>query len=93
MDLISLERGFIMERPEYLRHYSRLLQLGAQPSGKAIVHSGFERGRVGLSVWNSTSSTVKVQLSPLDIVRALARDEEVAEGLPVTINTLTSVQN
>ena len=65
---------------KHMNYYSRLLLLGAEPSGKAISDTGVEGDRLVLLPWRFPSITCALVISPFSIVSALARDEDAAEG-------------
>ena len=67
---------------KHMDYYSRLLLLGAEPSGKAISDTGIARDRLILQTWKFPSITFNLVISPLSVVSALARDEDTAEGSP-----------
>lgn len=65
-----------------LTYYSRLLQLGAEPSGKAIIDESHEEDSLVVCRWHFPGRTTERKTAtPFSIVSALARDEDTAEGL------------
>ena len=76
-----------------MNYYSRLLLLGAEPSGKAISETGIEGDRLVLKPWNFPFITFFLAISPLSVVSALARDEDTAEGLPFKNSETRHVQH